>query len=98
MRGGEIKDNSATNQGGGVRVPSNNNTYFRMVAGTIYGNEAGPGIANTANAATNPGAALFKGNNGTATYGPDDGTGTNFGTGDLSINTTIIVRSGEREQ
>jgi hypothetical protein len=85
MHGGTISGNTAYSTegggGGGVYVYNNANSIFRMVTGTIYGSEADESLRNTTGTS---GAALFKGPNGIATYGPS-GTGTNLTTTDNTI-------------
>jgi hypothetical protein len=70
MNGGEITGNNATSRGGGVYVDGGLGT-FRMVTGTIYGNEAAVSPASLRNTASN-GAALFV-SVGTAEYGTFNG-------------------------
>jgi len=98
MTGGVISGNTAIN-GGGVYVNSSTYAIFRLMTGTVYGNEYGTSadeqaLRNIATAASNPGAALFKGTNGTAQRGTLSGTTWN-NLGDLTTgNTTIKVENG----
>jgi uncharacterized repeat protein (TIGR02543 family) len=90
MENGEISNNTATN-GGGVYVYET----FRIVTGTIYGNEVDVSLRNTATS----GAALSKENSATAQRGTFTGEVWNKAVdGDLvTTDKTIKVKNGNLE-
>jgi hypothetical protein len=96
MKGGTISGNTAP-RGGGIYVYSGN---FRMAGGTVYGSDGSPN-ANTATTATT--ATLLIGTGTAATYGPNDGMGTNIlphpvgETSTSNTDTTIRVVNGVKQ-
>jgi hypothetical protein len=83
MTGGTISGNTASNTGGGAGV--DNTATFRIVSGTVWGNETSV-QASLRNTAPN-GAALY--NSGTAQRGTFNGATWN-GLGNLSTNNNTI--------
>jgi hypothetical protein len=97
MTGGEISGNRSGyyGYGGGVYVLDSSYSIFRIVTGTIYGNNAGA-LSNTFynNSSVGNGAALYKNNSGTAERGTLNGT-TWTSTGSLTTtHNTIRVVNG----
>jgi uncharacterized repeat protein (TIGR02543 family) len=106
MYGGEISGNTATSGGAGVLVDGSGG-IFRIINGTIYGNEASldPNLKNTAGTV---GASLYISTDSTAQYGTFNG-GTwsgndfsltyyvvpNYGYTKYYTNDTIEVKNGE---
>jgi hypothetical protein len=92
MNGGTISGNTALNSGGGVFVKTNGT--FRIINGTIYGEDEGT-VSLRNRSTINIGRALD--NSGTATYGPS-GTGTNLETTNNTIKMLNgVLQRGKRE-
>jgi hypothetical protein len=89
MRGGKISGNTSYS-GGGIFINNYATTTFRIVIGTVYGNnEADMMLRNTAVGSSGIGAALYKPNAGIAQYGTFSGDTWNSN-GDLTTTDNTI--------
>jgi uncharacterized repeat protein (TIGR02543 family) len=97
MNGGEISGNTASYYGGGGVIvgQTGNGSTFNMVTGIIYGeNEPNAALRNTVSGSPYNGAALYKGNGGTAEYGTFSGTTWNSNGNLTTSENTIKVANG----